>query len=54
MIYLVEKATDKIINKCDAWLADGEKKMIQCAHNMGLKVIDTQITFMGDMVIYVG
>ena len=53
MIYLVEMDTNKIIGRCDAWLAGGEERLIQKAEELGYTVVNEEITMMGNMVIYV-
>ncbi len=53
MIYLVEIDTQKIINRCDAWLVDGEEMLLRKAKELGYIVVDEKITMAGDMVIYI-
>lgn len=58
MIYVVVRSKDsewnnKIINRCDAWEADGEKRMRREAHEAGWVPMESEITFNGDMIIWV-
>ena len=53
MILLALKADGKIINRCDAWEMGGEERMVAYAKANGYKVVSTQITPMGDMVIWI-
>lgn len=53
MVLVVNKKTDKILNRCDAWLEGAEGKMIGWAKENGFTPISSEITFMGDMVIWV-
>lgn len=58
MIYVVyrgngnmEKGT--ILNRCDAWVMDGEKLMKRWARENGWVPVEIEITMMGNMVIWV-
>lgn len=52
MIYVVLKdEIGTILNKCDAWERDGEKRMRRWVRDNGYVAVDIEITFMGDMVI---
>ena len=53
MVFVVNKKTDEILNKCDAWLIGAEDKMIGWAKENGYTPISSEITLMGDMVIWV-
>ena len=58
MIYVVVRSTDenwngKIVNRCDAWERDGEKRMRREAREAGWVPMESQITFNGDMIIWV-
>lgn len=51
MIYVVNMKDNMILNRCDAWEADGYERMLAwCAEN-GWNVVGGDITSMGDMVI---
>lgn len=53
MCYVVSKKTDMILNRCDAWEANSVEKMKEWAENNGYSIINAEITFMGDMIIWV-
>ena len=53
MVYVVNKNSDKILNRCDAWVLDAEHLMRKWASENGWVVTDVEITMMGDMVIWV-
>ena len=53
MIYVVVKETGKIVNRCDAWERGGERRMRIEAKKAGWSVTGVEITFSGDMVIWV-
>ncbi len=52
MIYLVRRSDKKILAKCDAWLQNGEQWIRDKATELGYKVVDWQITMMGDMLMF--
>ncbi len=52
MIYLVNKANNEILNRCDAWEMGGEERLRKWAYENGFVPLDSEITFMGDMVIW--
>lgn len=53
MIYVVEKKTNKIVKRCDAWVKNGVENMRAEAYFMGYEILGEEITFMGNMVIWV-
>ena len=58
MIYVVVRSKDenwngKIVNRCDAWEQDGEARMRREAREAGWVPVDSEITFNGDMIIWV-
>ena len=53
MLYVVNRDTDLILGRWDAWYIDCEKEASELIAKSGLEVIDTEITFMGDKVIWV-
>jgi hypothetical protein len=58
MIYVVVRSAiarwnNKIINRCDAWEQDGEARMRREAHEEGWVPMESEITPMGDMIIWV-
>lgn len=53
MVFVVSVMTKKILNRCDAWQVDSVGAMKNWANENGYVVLDTEITFMGDMVIWV-
>ncbi len=53
MLYVVEKETDKILFRVDAWDIDCERKARSYIKENGLVLLDSEITFMGDMVMWV-
>ena len=53
MIYIVERKTNKIIDRCDAWLEGGLESMRCTALVSGYSIIEEEITFSGDLVIWV-
>lgn len=59
MIYVVVRNNSnpewngKIVNRCDAWEMDGEARMRREACKAGWVPMESEITFNGDMVIWV-
>lgn len=59
MIYVVVRNNpkpewnNKIINRCDAWERDGEARMRREAWADGWVPMESEITPMGDMIIWV-
>lgn len=53
MIYVVERASKKILYRCDAWEAGGELRLRKLAREAGWVPMESEITFSGDMVIWV-
>lgn len=53
MILVVNKANEQVVNKCDAWEVNGVWRMISEAEAAGYEVCGSEITFMGNMVIWV-
>ncbi len=58
MIYVVvrnENSTwnGRVVNKCDAWERDGEARMRREAWAEGWVPMESEITPMGDMIIWV-
>lgn len=58
MIYVVVRSciarwNGKIINKCDAWEQDGEARMRREAVEEGWVPMESEITSMGDIIIWV-
>lgn len=58
MIYVVYRGNGNmehgtILNKCDAWEVNGEARMRKEAYEAGWVPMETEITPMGDMVIWV-
>ena len=47
------RLTDMILNRCDAWETNSVEKMKAWAENNGYSIINAEITFMGDMIIWV-
>lgn len=52
MIYAVDRNTNEIICRCDAWERDGEQRMRREARERGYAPMEYEITMMGDMVIW--
>ena len=52
MIYAVVRTTNEIICRCDAWEMGGEQRMRKEAREAGYVPMESEITFMGDMVIW--
>ena len=52
MIYVVLAASGTILMRCDAWEKDGVARMETWAHDHGYASQRTEITFMGNMVIW--
>ena len=42
-----------ILNKMDAWCCNADLRMVDWAERHGYRVVKSEITFMGDMVIWV-
>lgn len=53
MVYVVEKATGKILYRADAWELDAPERLAAKAVADGYTLIEQFITPMGDMFIYV-
>ena len=53
MIYVVVRNSNEIINRCDAWENGGEERMRREAHEAGWVPMESEITMMGDMIIWV-
>ena len=54
MVYVVKKdEIGTIVNRCDAWEINAADKMRAWAIENGYEIIKEEITFMGDMVIWV-
>lgn len=53
MVYVATKNDGKILNRCDAWASGSVEKMRAWAKDNGYAVLDTEITGMGDMIIWV-
>ena len=53
MIYVVNRNSMEIVNRCDAWEQGGERRMRREAKKAGWVVTDVEITLSGDMVIWV-
>ena len=58
MIYVVvrskdEKWNNRIVNRCDAWEQGGELRMRKEAREAGWIPMESEITAMGDMIIWV-
>ena len=59
MIYVVVRNNDneafngKIVNRCDAWEKDGERRMRKEAREEGWVPMESEIPPMGDMIIWV-
>lgn len=53
MVIVVELETSKILNKCDAWVRDADLKMALWAEENGYTVLKTELTQLGDLVIWV-
>lgn len=54
MLKIVEAATNKILFAVDAWCMDCEEKAQEFANENNWFVIRKEITFMGDMIWWVG
>lgn len=52
MIYVVKRDTKEILNRCDAWELGGEARMRRWAREEGWVPMESEITMMGDMVIW--
>lgn len=53
MVFVVEESTRKILNRCDAWETDSDLKMADWAEENGYTILKSEITSMGDMLIWV-
>lgn len=53
MCYVVNKETEMILNRCDAWEINSVGKIQKWAEDNGYYIINSEITFMGDMIIWV-
>ena len=53
MVYVVNKATNEILFKIDAWVGGADGIASEWAFNHGYTCIGDEITMMGDMVIWV-
>ncbi len=53
MVFVVNKADNKILNRIDAWIDGAVQEMRDWCKKKGWIIVDDEITFMGDMVIWV-
>jgi len=53
MIYVVNINDNQLLNKCDGWELGGEKRMSDWATENGYSIQNTEITLMGNMIIWV-
>lgn len=53
MVYVVNKADNKVLNRIDAWELGAPDKMASWAERNGYTILNAEITLMGDMVIWV-
>ena len=53
MVYVVKRDTKEILNRGDAWERGVVDRMYQWIDENGFTAVDDEITFMGDMVIWV-
>ena len=53
MIYVVNKETNMVLAKFEAWTEDAMDKAARYVAKAGVEYLDQEITFMGDMVIWV-
>lgn len=54
MVYVVLKdEVGTILNRCDAWELGASDKMARWAVENGYKIAKSEITMMGDMIIWV-
>lgn len=53
MLYVVDKDTELILGKWDAWYKDCMKEAGELIERENLIVLKDEITIMGDMVIWV-
>lgn len=53
MVYVVDKETDTILQRADAWELDAPERLAYWAASNGYTVLKHEITPMGDMVIWV-
>lgn len=53
MVFVVERMTQKIVNRCDAWELGAVERMTDWAFKSGYTTVIKKITLSGDMVIWV-
>lgn len=53
MVYVVNRKTNEILNRCDAWELGAVSKMTRWARGAGYSTVTQQITSIGDMVLWV-
>ena len=53
MVFVVSKKTNMILNRCDAWISHADERMAEWALSEGYEILSSEITFNGDMVIWV-
>ena len=53
MVGIVSKATGELLQYADAWETGSVERMKSWAHDNDYSVIDTEITFSGNMLIWV-
>lgn len=53
MLYIVEKATNKIIERFEAWRPDLNEAVNGYCIAYGYKPLNQEITAMGDMIVWV-
>ena len=53
MVFVVNEKTKMILNRCDGWVYHSDERMAEWALNEGYEIVSSEITFNGDMVIWV-
>ena len=53
MLYIVDRDTEKILAKWDAWYAHAFEEATEFIVKENLEFLDLEITLMGDMVLWV-
>ena len=53
MFYVVDKETGEVYSWCDGWDMTTQEQLVRDAKNAGYRVVKTEITFSGNMVVWV-
>ena len=52
MYFIVDKTTEKVIGKCDAWDMETQRQLERDAKRAGYHIVEREITFSGNMIVW--